>query len=481
MLKSLLATALIILCLALVAATIPSTTATTTSPFVAWGRYGVTENYDFSDAVAVAAGYVHTVVLRGDGTVMVWSHGSQDLEPIPATVQRITAIAAGYYHTLALRDDGTVVAWGDNRNGQIDVPSGLNTVIAIAAGNYHSVALKADGTVVVWGDNEDVYHLKQVPAGLHDVVAIAAGESNILVLRKDGTVVGWGSNVYGQTTAPSSLANVTAIALGHSISVALKADGTVVTFGDAVDLSPVPPGLHGVTAISASYQHILALQADGTVMAWGGSNLYGELNVPSGLRGVTAIAAGGSHSVALTQHGGLHIPTTSPTPTTFPTVPLTPTMTPVANEAVIDAEGGEVVSTDGSVRLLVPAGAVSESVRVTYTSQHTPSHILDDNDVLRKSFLLQAEDDAGNAILHTQIPYMLTITYVDQAHTAQATGETQLNMVAWDGSQWVRMLPCPGCTQDPVNHRITVRFDHFTEFAVVASSWQEIRLPIIRS
>ena len=38
------------------------------------------------------------------------------------------AISAGFAHSLAIRDDGTVVAWGYNNFGQTTVPAGLTAV-----------------------------------------------------------------------------------------------------------------------------------------------------------------------------------------------------------------------------------------------------------------------------------------------------------------------------------------------------------------
>jgi len=68
------------------------------------------------------------------------------------------AIAAGEVHSLALKSDGTVWAWGLNNRGQLGdgsttnrtTPvqvSGLTGVMVIAGGAYHSLALKSDGTV----------------------------------------------------------------------------------------------------------------------------------------------------------------------------------------------------------------------------------------------------------------------------------------------------------------------------------------------
>ena len=75
-------------------------------------------------------------------------------------------IAAGGLHTVALKSDGTVWAWGYNGYGQLGdgtttnrlTPvqvSSLSGVTAIAAGVYHTLALKSDGTVWAWGYNGD--------------------------------------------------------------------------------------------------------------------------------------------------------------------------------------------------------------------------------------------------------------------------------------------------------------------------------------
>jgi Bacterial Ig-like domain/Regulator of chromosome condensation (RCC1) repeat len=53
----------------------------------------------------------------------------------------VTAISAGTVHSLALKGDGTVVAWGENLYGEANVPAGLSGVTAIDAGGYHNLAL----------------------------------------------------------------------------------------------------------------------------------------------------------------------------------------------------------------------------------------------------------------------------------------------------------------------------------------------------
>jgi hypothetical protein len=228
---------------------------------------------------------------------------------VPLGLTNVTAIAAGDLHVLALKSDGTVVAWGDNTNGQTNVPAGLRDVVAIAAGGNVSGAVKRDGTVQLWG--ESLGGVTAPPANLANVRQLAIGGGHTvgiyhaLALRNDGTVVGWGDNTRTQATTPAAATNVVAIAASDRLSVALKADGTVVRWGTTfIGALPFPTGLSGIAAIATSgdAEHILALKTDGTVTAWG-VNTNGQATPPADLNNVVAIATGGSHSLALKADG----------------------------------------------------------------------------------------------------------------------------------------------------------------------------------
>ncbi len=132
-----------------------------------------------ADAVAVAAGSDHSLALKADGTVEAWGwnsygqlgDGTQNnrLTPVPVRVPsdpsgfltNVAGIAAGGLHCLALKGDGTAVAWGDNYYGELgdgtgtyyrstpvpvrdpSDPSGfLTNVAGIAGGGVHSLATK---------------------------------------------------------------------------------------------------------------------------------------------------------------------------------------------------------------------------------------------------------------------------------------------------------------------------------------------------
>src|SRR4029453_17647458 len=98
----------------------------------------------------------------GDGTIDAQGNGRSTPRPL-AGFSDVTAIAAGALHTLARRADGSVWAWGDNSEGSLGDGTlvtrgtprpvqGLGAVVRMPAGSY-SAGVKADGTVWAWGAN----------------------------------------------------------------------------------------------------------------------------------------------------------------------------------------------------------------------------------------------------------------------------------------------------------------------------------------
>jgi hypothetical protein len=262
------------------------------SRIAAWGNNygGYGENAappGLTNALNIAAGESHSMLLKTDGTVVSWGGNYLGQTNVPLGLADVVAIAAGGYTSLALKSDGTVAAWGNLPQ----VPSDLMDVVAIAGGCGNGLALKADGTVIGWGD-------PLVPSGLSNVVAIAAGCNHCLAVKADGTVAAWGANYYGMATVPPGLSNVVAAAAGDYDSAALRADGSVFAWGGAYggsnDPTNVPPGLSNVVTIASGGSFYIALKADGTIVMWGW--------VPSAaayLTNVTAISGGGGFCLSL--------------------------------------------------------------------------------------------------------------------------------------------------------------------------------------
>jgi alpha-tubulin suppressor-like RCC1 family protein len=341
----------------------------------------------------VASGSVHGLGLRADGTLWAWGNNqagqlgtTANSRPIDATPtpQRVgaatdtyTQLAAGSLHSLGLRADGTLWAWGNNQYGQLGnaansgvyainatpVPVGSPTdrYAQVAASGNHSLGLRADGSLWAWGNNE-AGQLGTATSSSPDnptptatgtalpTRSTAAGAYFGLAVKADGTLWAWGYNNYGQlgtdaTATPSATKpqqvgtdrDWVMVAAGDSHGLALKVDGTLWAWGyngsgqlatarNSGTITPNPTLTRVGDAsdlyrqVAAGQAHSLALRADGSLWAWG-QNSYGQLGNASGSGFTgphptpgrvgtatdlyTQVAAGNYHSLALKVDGSL--------------------------------------------------------------------------------------------------------------------------------------------------------------------------------
>ena len=240
---------------------------------------------DWKDIIAVSAGGAHSVGLRADGTVFTAGFNNFRQCSDTASWTDIVAISAGGYHTIGLRSNGTVVAAGLNGNGQCNTANWKN-IVAVSAGTYHTVGLRSDGTVVTTGSNKNG---QCDTGGWRNIVAISAGGSYTVGLRSDGTVVAAGLNSGGQCNV-SRWTDIVAISAGTYHTVGLRSDGTVLTTGSNKNGQCDTGGWRNIVAISAGSSHTVGLRSDGTVVATG-ANSNDQCNVSSWKNISTAQAA----------------------------------------------------------------------------------------------------------------------------------------------------------------------------------------------
>jgi len=111
-----------------------------------------------SNVVDIDVGEFHGIALKSDGTVVAWGALTADNQlnggVSYGNITNITnavAIAAGADHTLVLLADGTLRCFGNNEGNRCSAGSALTNVIDIDAADRWSMALLADGRTVVWG------------------------------------------------------------------------------------------------------------------------------------------------------------------------------------------------------------------------------------------------------------------------------------------------------------------------------------------
>ncbi len=179
------------------------------------------------NAKAIGAGAGHSVALLTDGTAKAWgwnfygqlgnglsgyqTNGEERRSAVPVTVKNVSAgsqLSVGYAHTLVLKGDSTLLSWGNNFYGQLGRTT-PNANDAIASG-----VANANGTL------------------FGNVEKMAAGSGHNLVIRGDGTIWSWGYNEFGNLglgnsndqIAPQPVLNLTdgqAVAAGYAHSIAI--------------------------------------------------------------------------------------------------------------------------------------------------------------------------------------------------------------------------------------------------------------------
>ncbi|MBL9030421.1 MAG: hypothetical protein JNM80_01765 [Phycisphaerae bacterium] len=215
-----------------------------------WGS-NKTGDPNGNDFIQVETGWLHTVALRTNGTVICSANdpagwGCLDA---PGPNEHFVYIAAGYYHNLGIRTDGTLRIWGKNVHGEAVLPPEFINdpnvqVIAVAAGEYISCAIKADGSLVVWGPSPPIncgddspcvacphapndpaspqppFPIAPAPPGPY--VGVSCSGHFWLAQRADGTLVGKGIDTRCQVTDIPTVP-VARFSAGHMHGAALTA------------------------------------------------------------------------------------------------------------------------------------------------------------------------------------------------------------------------------------------------------------------
>jgi alpha-tubulin suppressor-like RCC1 family protein len=273
-------------------------------------------------------------------------------------------LAAGFVHTCVVVGTGSVECWGAGFDGQIgvgntenyDIPTltvGLplpgGSVGAVTSGPDTGCALNPSLTVDCWGQyvgdgTANTYDTAQaitdLPAGIAQVSAAYQGACTV---TSGGGLDCWGDNTWGEVgngtsgspvTSPVAVSitgTVQAVSTGgqHACAVVNGAtmgeafcwgDNTYGGLGDGTTTQQDSPvrvqKLSRISEISAGQFHTCAIIIAGLVRCWG-DNSSGELGdnstsnsdkpvTVSGLTDVVQVAAGQSFTCALTNSGSVY-------------------------------------------------------------------------------------------------------------------------------------------------------------------------------
>lgn len=293
------------------------------------------------DILSIAAGSLHTVMVKTDGSVWVWgSNAHGQLGDGTTTKRNIpTRVASGYVQvsadhqdTMVLKNDGSFWRWGVGDLSYLKTPQQRKFALApkeIFRGIVQfkrsgsqlgrGMGLKEDGTLWDWPYYWDSQ--KQPVKFGHNVSAFAAGEFGSFAIRTDGTL--WKLQGY-PVEPPIQIGNdFQHVVSGRDHAYGIKRDGSLWAWGlnnsnqlgDGSNINRVDPvkiGM-GYANVVAGLLHGLALKRDGSLWAWG-QNEAGQLGDGSTIArnkpiqigtGFAKIAAGDYHSIAVKTDGTL--------------------------------------------------------------------------------------------------------------------------------------------------------------------------------
>jgi len=139
-------------------------------------------------------------------------------------------------------------------------------------------------------------------------------------------------------------------------------------------------------------------------------------------------------------------------------------------------EWGRFTSTDGQVKVDLPATDAHAGVDLTYTTIQTPTHSLPPGKRGLRLFRLIAENSEGNTINQFEANYNLEVSYTDADLAKLGILENTLKLYFYNPAtgQWILI----GTTLDAPNNKATGTLDHFTDFALLGDP---VAQPTVRS
>jgi alpha-tubulin suppressor-like RCC1 family protein len=280
-------------------------------------------------------------------------------------LSNVVQIAAGYLHSVALKADGTVVSWGYNNDSELGngntagnetvpgyvcapgavapcTPANANVLGSIAmvtaGGGGHALAQATSGELYAWGHNKggqcgngDSF-IPEIPVAgrvcapgqtaactqfLSNVASFDVWSGHSLVLDQQGGLWGWGGNNDGELGMVTS----ETCALGSTCTSIPRAVCATSDF-------PCTTPLTNVRNFSAGRRFSTATLNDGTVLAWG-DNTYGQLGdttvdggiqprpvcapgqtsapCPTRLSNISGVTNGNFQAMALARNGTLYV------------------------------------------------------------------------------------------------------------------------------------------------------------------------------
>lgn len=199
-------------------------------------------------------------------------------------------IAAGSIHNVGLRTNGTVISAGHDQYGQRRL-SDWQDITFVAVNKSATIGVKADGSALFAGQMAG----SEAVSGWGNVYMVAMGGDFAAALLNDGTVTA----TSGAPAEIASWSDIVWLAAGESFVIGLKSDSTVVASNGAPDVS----GWKGMVKIAAGADRAAAITTEGKIVATVDTAAFDAnsdyVDVSVGQAGMAAVRQDGSVVAAI--------------------------------------------------------------------------------------------------------------------------------------------------------------------------------------
>lgn len=257
----------------------------------------------YTNAVAVATGEYHLLVLHADGTVSGQlindprEHFGQHL--VPADLRDVVAITCGGFASYALHADGTVIAWGDLSADDMQELAHSSGIKSIHGGRRHLLMVDAYDRIEHVGitalNDADTFPVHRVLVRqLHssDIRAIVLTQKHEVLdlFKKDNLTIAVGSDIVDVVASRGLYgllyADGRAAIIDHGTKI-IQSDEETAVFG-AYPVPDEPVDLQGISAMYATGDAMYAVGFDGRVWGMYSGEQFGveaeALSFPENLR-----------------------------------------------------------------------------------------------------------------------------------------------------------------------------------------------------
>lgn len=233
-------------------------------------------------------------LISTNGTVEAKLYRTSSLDPVLASLTKVSSLAIGNEINAAVHDDGSITAWGENEI-LVTQLTALEQVKTVTFSHDEAFVIYKNGSSRLFSSYTKPSQLVPLLAGITD-------------LTTRGDLLTYSGSLISQIQPtkdlafdiPTSQPGIKSFTGGRHTLVITNADGSITSFGRQQGIECVTPqSAINIKKVSAKWDNVLALNLDGDVIPWEANRL--GLDEVNNLPKAKDLEVGGIASIIITE------------------------------------------------------------------------------------------------------------------------------------------------------------------------------------